>query len=103
LQHEVAELMRRLRRDGGSPVDYFSDASRVVQVKTALKTNADPNAVDADKAAAVFHLNEQSHAELQRLFARSDELRYSGAHNGNDGIAAEQRHAVIDLVESLHA
>ena len=32
---------------------------------------------------------------------RSDELRYSGAHNGAETISAENRRDVLDLVESL--
>src|SRR6266576_3094895 len=37
LQHERDELLRKLRRDQLAPREYFSDASRVVQLKAALK------------------------------------------------------------------
>src|SRR5438309_997051 len=43
LQHERDELLRKLRRDQLAPREYFSDASRLVQLKTALKqTNIEP-------------------------------------------------------------
>ncbi len=40
LQHEAAELMRKLRRNDVSPEEYFSQASRAVRVKTALRPAA---------------------------------------------------------------
>src|SRR5207302_790851 len=45
LQHESGELLRKLRRAELSPQEYFSNASRVVRVKTALVKNINPNAV----------------------------------------------------------
>ena len=101
LQHEAAELMRKLRRDDSSPQEYFSQASRAVRVKTALARNVDPNTVDADTAAAAFQLDEDSRERLRRLFERSDELSYSGAHNGAGGISAENRREVLELIENL--
>ncbi|HEV3148469.1 MAG TPA: BatD family protein [Chthoniobacterales bacterium] len=101
LQHEVAELMRKLRRDDSSPQEYFSQASRAVRVKTALARNIDPNAVDAETAATVFDLDENERTQLHRLFERSDELRYSGAHNGAETISPESRREVLDLLENL--
>src|SRR5438552_2060912 len=54
LQHEKDELLRKLRRNRLAPRDYFSDASRVVQLKTALKeNNIEPATVDAETAARV--------------------------------------------------
>jgi hypothetical protein len=82
LQHEAAELMRKLRRNDCSPQEYFSQASRAVRVKTALARNIDPNAVDAETAARAFDLDENERTRLRRLFERSDELRYSGTQNG---------------------
>ena len=101
LQHEAAELMRKLRRDDSSPQEYFSQASRAVRVKTALARNIDPNAVDAETAATAFDLDENERTQLRRLFERSDELRYSGAHNGADTVSPESRREVLDLLESL--
>jgi hypothetical protein len=101
LQHEAAELMRKLRRDDSSAQEYFSQASRAVRVKTALARNVDPNAVDAETAAATFQLDEDSRERLRRLFERSDELSYSGAHNGAGGISAENRREVLELIENL--
>src|SRR3984893_2896991 len=101
LQHEVAELMRKLRRDDSSPQEYFSQASRAVRVKTALARNIDPNGVDAETAATAFDLDENERTQLRRLFERSDELRYSGAHNGAETISPESRREVLDLLENL--
>src|SRR6266446_4460316 len=101
LQHEVAELMRKLRRDDSSPQEYFSQASRAVRVKTALARNIDPNAVDAETAARAFDLDENERTQLRRLFERSDELRYSGTHNGAETISPESRREVLDLLENL--
>src|SRR5207248_6409839 len=58
-QRETDELLRKLRRDVLPPPEYFSDASRVVQLKTALKQNIEPGTVDADTAARVFALDEE--------------------------------------------
>src|SRR6266481_4353332 len=101
LQHEAAELMRKLRRNDSSPQEYFSQASRAVRVKTALARNIDPNAVDAETAATAFDLDENERTQLRRLFERSDELRYSGAHNGAETISPESRREVLDLLENL--
>jgi hypothetical protein len=103
LHQEAADLMRRLRRNDASPQEYFSQASRAVQVKTALVRNVDPNGVDVEAAVNAFGLGETERAQLRRLFARSDEVRYSGAHNGAGKISAQDRHEVLQLVENLRA
>jgi hypothetical protein len=100
LQHKTVELMRNLRRPDISASEYFSSASRAVQLKTALAGKVDPNSVDVDTAAKVFSLNEASRNQLRQLFERSDELRYSGgASNGN--LSPENRREILELVESL--
>lgn len=101
LQHEAADLQRKMRRDGSSPQEYLADAARIVQVKTALAKNVNENTVDAETAAAAFRLDDDGRARLRRLFERSDELRYSGGRNGNDALSAEQRREILDLVENL--
>jgi hypothetical protein len=101
LHQESAELLRRLRRNELSPQEYFSDASRAVRVKTALAKNIDPNAVDAEIAAAAFELGESEREQLRRLFQRSDELRYSGRPNGSDAVLGEGRQQFLELIESL--
>lgn len=103
LQHESAELLRNLRRGELSPQEYFSNASRVARVKTALVKNIDPNAVDAETIAKTFDLGENERARLQTLLARTDELRYSGAGNGDRNLGREDRDDVLELLESLHA
>ena len=103
LQHESAELLRKLRRSNLPPQEYFSGASRAVRVKTALARNVDPNAVDAEMAASAFDLDESSRSQLRRLFERTDELRYSGQPNGGEKTSAQDRQAVLNLIESLRS
>ena len=103
LQQESGELLRKLRRGELSPQEYFSNASRVVRVKTALVKNLNPNAVDAETAAKAFDLGEHERAQLRTLFDRSDELRFSGSGNGAKTISSEEREEVLRLLESLRA
>jgi hypothetical protein len=103
LQQESAELLRKLRRSELSPQEYFSNASRVVRVKTALAKNINPNAVDAETAAKAFDLGENERAQLRTLFERSDELRFGGSGNGAGAISNDERHEVLRLLESLRA
>jgi BatD DUF11 like domain len=98
-QRETDELLRKLRRDALPPPEYFSDASRVVQLKTALKQNIEPGAVDADTAARVFALDEERSERMRQLFAISDELRYSGKANGS--VSPDHRREALELIESL--
>src|SRR5689334_410685 len=102
LQHEKDDLLRKLRRDRLAPRDYFSDASRVVQLKTALKeNNIEPATVDAETAARVFSLDPEQSERMRRLFAKSDELRYSGSGGGDGALTSNGRREALDLIESL--
>jgi BatD DUF11 like domain len=101
LQHEAADLQRSLRREDVSAEEYFSRASRAVQLKTALARNIDPNAVDADVAATAFRMDEADRARLRRLFEKSDEARYSGGGNGIRSLPAETRNEVLELIDNL--
>ncbi len=103
LQHEAADLQRKLRSDGANPREFVANASRAVQLKTALARNVDPDTVDADSAASAFRLDEERRARLQQLFRDSDELRYSGGRNGGDTLPPEKRRGIRELVENLHA
>ena len=103
LQHESAELLRKLRRDRLSPQEYFSSASRVARVKAALAKNIDPNAVDATMIEKTFALNDSERVRLRTLFDRTDELRYSGTGNGDNKLPDQDRQKVLELIESLHA
>jgi len=103
LQQESNELLRKLRRSDLSPQEYFSNASRVVRVKTALAKNINPNAVDAETAAKAFDLGEEERTRLRTLFDRSDELRFSGSGNGAGKISSEEREEVLRLLENLRA
>jgi hypothetical protein len=102
LQHEATELQRSLHRNDASPQEYFSRASRAVQLKTALAKNLDPNTVDAEIAGAAFGADEETRQRLRHLFEKSDEVRYSGAgQNGISSVPAETRSEVLHLIESL--
>jgi hypothetical protein len=104
LQHEAAELMRKLHRGDASPREYYAEVSRVVRVKAALASGSrqiDPNTVDVDTAAETFRLNGDSRERLRRLFEQSDEFQYSGAHNGSEKISPEIRRDVLEFIETL--
>jgi hypothetical protein len=102
LQHEATELQRSLRRSDASPQEYFSRASRAVQLKTALAKNLDPNTVDAEIAASAFDADEETRRRLRHLFEKSDEVRYSGSgQNGMRLVPPEMRNEVLELIESL--
>ena len=103
LQQESADLLRKLKRDRLSPQEYFSSASRVARVKTALARDLDPNAVDAGTIEKTFDLNENERARLRTLFERTDELRYSGTGNGDKSVPDQDREKVLELLESLRA
>jgi hypothetical protein len=103
LQHEAAELQRKLRR-GDAPVqEYYAEAARAVQLKTALAKNVNPNVVDARTAAAAFKLDEAMRNQLETLFQHKDELRYSGGRNGDDTVSPNERREVLELIEQLRA
>jgi hypothetical protein len=103
LEHEAAALQRSLRREDVSPQEYFSRASRAVQLKTALVRNVEPNAVDAEIAAAAFRADDNTRRRLQELFQKSDEARYSGGQNGIRLLPPEVRSDVLELIENLRA
>jgi hypothetical protein len=96
-------LQRSLRREDVSPEEYFSRASRAVQLKTALLRNVDPNLVDADLAATAFRMDEATRNRLRRLFEKSDEARYSGSGNGVRLLPAETRNEVLELIDNLQS
>jgi len=101
LENEAAELQKKLRHTDALPRDYFSTASRVVQLKTALAKNVNPNSVDAESAAAAFNADEPTRKRLCELFAVNDELRYSGGQNGASTVSADRRREVLELLERL--
>jgi hypothetical protein len=104
LQHEAAELMRKLHHGDASPREYYAEASRVVRVKAALASGSrqiDPNTVDVDTAADAFRLNGDSRERLRRLFEQCDEWQYSGAHNGSEKVSPEIRRDVLEFIETL--
>jgi hypothetical protein len=100
-EHENAELQRKLRRGEDPPEQYFAEALRVVQLKTALVRRIEPNTVDAETAITAFDLSDEKQLQMRELFRQSDELRYSGRQNGNRTVAAETQREVLELIDSL--
>lgn len=101
-ENETAELQRKLRRAGDPPDQYFAEALRVVQLKTALARQIEPNTVDAEAAVAAFDLPDEQRDRVRELFRRSDELRYSGRPNGNGTVSEETRREVLELIDHLN-
>ena len=101
LQHEAAEVQRRLRRADAPSQEYYAEAARAVQLKTALAKNVNPNTVDARAAAAAFRLDDAMSIQLETLFQQKDELRYSGRPNGEDTVSPNERREVLELIEHL--
>jgi hypothetical protein len=100
-EHETAELQRRLRRADDPANQYFAEALRVVQLKTALARRVEPNTVDAETAVAAFDLPGEKRERMHELFRQNDELRYSGDQNGNGAVAEQTRRDVLELIDSL--
>ncbi|MBA2433933.1 MAG: protein BatD [Chthoniobacterales bacterium] len=101
-ENESAELERKLRRAGDPPDQYYAEALRVVQLKTALARQIEPNTVDAEIAVAAFDLPDEQRDRVRELFRRSDEVRYSGRPNGNSTVPEETRREVLDLINRLN-
>ncbi|CAN5486714.1 hypothetical protein BH18VER2_BH18VER2_10180 [soil metagenome] len=101
-ENESAELERKLRRAGDPPDQYYAEALRVVQLKTALARQIEPNTVDAEIAVAAFDLPDEQRDRVRELFRRSDEVRYSGRPNGNSTVPEETRREVMDLINRLN-
>jgi hypothetical protein len=103
-EHETNELQKKLRRGDDPPDQYFAEALRLVQLKTALASpsrRVEPNTVDAESAVAAFQLSDEKRDRVRELFRRSDELRYSGRGNGDGAVAEQTRREVLELIESL--
>ena len=101
LQHEAAEVQKRLRRADTPSQEYYAEAARAVQLKTALAKNVNPNTVDAGTAAAAFRLDEAMRNQLETLFKQKDELRYSGGLNGKSTVSPNEQREVLELIEHL--
>ena len=101
LQHEAAEVQRRLRRTDAPSQEYYAEAARAVQLKTALAKNVNPNTVDAGTAAAAFRLDDAMRGQLETLFKQKDELRYSGGTNGEGTVSPNEQREVLELIDHL--
>ncbi|MDQ6808745.1 MAG: hypothetical protein M3Z64_04890, partial [Verrucomicrobiota bacterium] len=103
LQHEAAAVDRTLRRGDTPPHDFVAAATRAVQLRTALAKNLEPNAIDPEVAASAFQLDDTERERVRRLFARRDEVRYSGGANGAATLSPEDRREVLELIGRLHS
>ena len=104
---QAAEVARGKGRVPPSGDEWFADVGVAVGVGVvgpgATVRVVLPLRLEFDVEAAVnaFGLSETERAQLRRLFARSDEVRYSGAQNG--GMSPQDRHEVLALIENLRA
>jgi hypothetical protein len=101
LQNEAALLQRSVQRTDQTPDQYYADATRIVQIKTALHRRIEPASVDADAASTIFNLDESERVRLRELFHRNDEVRYSGSANGNRTVPEQTRHEITALLNRL--
>ncbi len=100
-QRELGDLRRRLRRSKEQPADFFANASRILQIRTALLTGRDPETVSASQAGEALNTDDQTRARIREIFDRRDELRYSGSTNGDGSSGANDREDLAQLVEDL--
>jgi hypothetical protein len=101
LQREADELRRKFRRKDSRPADFYADASRAIQVRSALLSGTDPERIDAAEATKVLRADEQARAQIRTIFERRDELRYSGSANGFDSLPQDERERLVEFVEEL--
>lgn len=102
LREEIAQLQRKLRLGDLPPDQYVADATRAIQLKTALTTNVHPDAVDPGTAANAFRADDLTRSRIERLFQQRDELRYSGsAQNGARRRSKDSEREFQELVETL--
>ena len=101
LQREADELRRKLRRSDSRPADFYADASRAIQIKSALLSGTDPERIDVAAATKALRADEQTQAQIRAIFERRDEMRYSGSTNGFDSLPENEREHLVEFVEDL--
>ena len=102
LQHQAAELERRLRSpNGASPQEYLANASRTVQLKTALAKNIDPNLVDAEAAATAFRLDENQRRACGSSSLRAMKCATAEATTADKRFRPKAGSEILELVENL--
>jgi hypothetical protein len=101
LQREVDALRRKLRRSDLRPADFYADASRAIQIKSALLSGSDPERIDAAAATKVLGVDESGQEQISTIFEHRDELRYSGSANGFDSLPEDERKRLVKFVEEL--
>ncbi len=100
-QRELGNLRKRLRNGREKPAEFFADASRILQIRTALLSGSDPNTVSATEAGKVLQTDDQTRARIHEIFDRRDEFRYSGSSNSGASLGAGDREHFAQLVEDL--
>ncbi len=101
LQREVEALRRKLRRRDSRPADFYADASRAIQIQSALLSGSDPERIDAAAATKVLDVDESAREQISTIFEHRDELRYSGSANGFDSLPQDERERLAKFVEDL--
>jgi hypothetical protein len=101
LQREADALRRKLRRSDSRPADFYANASRVIQIRSALLSGTDPDRIDAAAATKALRVDENAQAQIRTIFERRDELRYSGSANGFDSLPQDEREQLVEFVEEL--
>jgi len=104
LRETLACLLKALRQQPMSPGEFYDSAMRVLQIEAALTSAAiraerDPATIDAETACASLNLQGETAAEVHRLFAAHDEVRYAGSGGNGETISPERREAVLKTLE----
>ena len=101
LQREADALRRKLRRHDSNPAEFYADASRVIQIRSALLSGTDPERIDAAAATNALRADENAQTQIRAIFERRDEVRYSGSPNGFDSLQQDERERLVEFVEEL--
>lgn len=107
LRQAKAEAHRLLRQDKTATGEFYDAAIRAIQLETALgqlRSEREPETIDADAACASRTLDCETAEGIRRLFAMHDEQRYAGV--GSGGLATEpiypdQRARVLQILEQF--
>lgn len=104
LRAAKAEAARLLHEDSTNPGAFYDAAVRVLQLETAIgsmrrKSDRDPATLDAEAVCAGHSLDPDTAAEVCKLFAAHDELRYAGAGAQDGTITPERREHVLRILE----
>ena len=106
LRQAREETLKALRQQPMNPGDFHNTVVRLLQIETALtpaalKLEREPATVDAEAACASRQLDSDTDAEVRRLFAAHDELRYAGSGGNGETVSPDRRERVLKILESF--